>query len=113
MSSEDILTPGVRRNLAELYISGLVTQDVDKYNGYYFLTVLFETGQQGDFLFDQHFRLVSSRYVKPNLEPKNPIKVYGYKVDRVGREINAHLSDVDKQETDVMCRCAKVLPKTS
>jgi hypothetical protein len=111
MSTDDILTPGVRRNLAELYIDGLAEEAVDKYNGFYLLTVHFETGQQGDFLFDPNFNLVLSRYAKPDLEAKNPIKVLGYKIDRVGREINAHLSDVDKKETDVMC--AKVLPKTS
>jgi hypothetical protein len=112
MSEDDkILTPGVRRNLAELYVSGMAQKDAAKYNGFFLLIVNFENGQQGNYLFNPNLKHVLTSYAKPNLEPINPIKVLGYKIDRVGGEIAAHLTDAEKKETDVMR--AKVLPTTS
>jgi hypothetical protein len=95
-----ILDQGVRRNLAELYVGSLIEKLVDNYHGYYLLRVLYETGQQGNFLFDPNFNLVSEEYAKPDLKAENPIEFSAYKVDRVGREILPHLDElgIDMQD---------------
>ena len=109
MSSDEILGPGAEKNLARLYVSGLAEKAVDGYTGYYLLRVLFETGQQGDYLFDRELNLVSSKLAKRDLAAKNPVKISGYKVGRMGREIDAYLVDAGEQDKTAMLE--KILQK--